>query len=135
MEEKWIRWEPIPNLAEKYYVESIIDNTDGLKILLSNNNNSEERVLVSFPDTLRSYRTTCESFLVRTIEDLEENYGSKFYGEWTFFKVRNSKYLDWLKNESEGISEDYLMKHFCLLTIDAMIDIATGSEPTVEHLK
>ena len=133
MEEKWIKWEPIPNLAEKYYIESITDNTDGLNILMYNN--LHEKVLVSFPATLRSYRNTCESFLVRTIEDLEENYGSEFYGKWTFFRVTNSQYLKSLNGESYGISESYDFKHFCLLTMDAMIDIATGSEPTVEHLK
>lgn len=133
MEEKWIRWEPIPNLAKKYYVESITDNTDGLKIVLYND--LDEKVLVLFPDTLRSYRNTCESFLVETIEDLEENYGSDFYGQWTFFRVTNSQYLKSLNEESYGISERYDFKHFCLLTMEAMIDIATGSEPTVEFTK
>jgi hypothetical protein len=135
MEEKWIRWEPIPKLSKKYYVESIIDNINGFKILLSEENNTEEKVLVSFPDTIRAYRSTSDSFLIQTISYLDKTYGSNFYGNWTFFKIKDSKYLEWLNEESEGISKDYMMKHFCILAMNSMIDIVTGSEPTVVHIQ
>ena len=36
MTEQWSQWKPINNLAGKYYIESISDNINGLKIVFLN---------------------------------------------------------------------------------------------------
>lgn len=37
MIEQWSQWRPIQGLSLEYYVESIIDGCDGLKIFLGDN--------------------------------------------------------------------------------------------------
>jgi hypothetical protein len=53
----------------------------------------------------------------------------------TFFKVRNSKYLDWLKEQSGGLVE-YAMAHieyihFSIICVDAVLDIVAPEEPRI----
>ena len=134
MKEKWIQWKPIENLAKKYYVESILDSIDGFKILLFAEKNREKKILIYFRDSVDCYRSTNESFLVTTLFNLKENYGTKFFGDWTFFEIENSLYLDSIKQESDGISESYKLRHFCLLAIDSMVDILADYEPTVTFI-
>ena len=36
MLEQWIQWEPVKNLSNKYYIESISDNYKEFKIIFCN---------------------------------------------------------------------------------------------------
>lgn len=134
LKEKWTRWEPINNLDEKYYVETIIDNSDGFKIVLSSAKDFERKIQIHFKDSVKAYRRTNETFSLQTVHFLDENYEEDFYGKWSFFKVANSEYLEWLNKQSFGISETFNFTHFCILGSDDMIDIAANYEPEVSHI-
>lgn len=132
--EQWIKWEPIKNLAPKYYIESITDSREGFSILLFDANNREKKVLVSFPNSVESYRSIDESFVLNSLYKLNQNYGRDFYGDWTFFIIENSEYLDWLSTESYKISEKYKLIHYCLLSADSRFDIINNVAPEVTHI-
>ena len=132
MKEKWTRWEPIVNLSKNYYSESLIDTPDGFKLHLFDE--SGKKILVSFPNSVFAYRSTDDSFIYETLGFLEKNYETKFYSEWAFFEIENSEYLEWLKRQSGEMYEAYGLRHFCIFTINAMIDIANDSEPEIFHL-
>lgn len=134
MKEKWIKWEPIKNLSRKYYLESLVENHDGLKIMLSSAENDAKQILIYFQDSVKAYRKTDESFILLTLHYLGENYGSAFYGNWDFFIVENSEYLNWIIKQSHEIYEPHDFKHYCILASDVMIDIIAGYEPTVQHI-
>lgn len=135
MQEHWTRWEPISNLSKKYYIESISDSMEGFKVLLFEAENPEKKVLVSFSDSVEAFRSTNESYTFLTIDSLAEKYGSKFFSEWTFFKIENSKYLQWISEQSYGISESYNLIHFCLVATDSIVDIIDTGEPKVTLLE
>ena len=66
---------------------------------------------------------------------MSQKYGSDFYNNWSFFKVQNSEYLQWLANKSHGWSDSFSFTHFCILSGDEMIDIVTNYEPEIKVIK
>ena len=133
--EKWIKWEPIANLAPKYDMESISDNNNELIVILSEIKNKKNILKIIFDHSAWSFKVADESFRIKTITDLSKKYGGEFYGKWTFFKIENSKYLSWLSEESETIINDLKTTHFALITDDSLIDIIASYEPTFELIE
>jgi hypothetical protein len=132
MQENWTQWKPIEDLINNYYIESISDSIDdGVKILLFDAQNKKRKVLISFPNSVDSYRITDESFTYLTIDFLAERYGAKFFHDCAFFKIQDSKYLQWISQQSYGISEKLNFTHFCIIAIDSIIDVIANYEPTV----
>jgi len=134
MQEQWTRWEPIAGLSQKYYIESISDTIEGFKILLFDANDREKKILVSFPNSVDAYRSTDESYILLTVSNLDKVYGDKFYGEWTFFKIKNSEYLKWISVQSYSSSDFFNFTHFCFLATDSVVDVVTNYEPVVTHI-
>src|SRR5437764_1064226 len=132
MQEKWTRWEPIIGLSKKYHSKLISNSySRGFRINLADEN--DKRVSILFSGSVISYRVTSESHIFNTLTFLEANYETKFYSEWTFFKIENSEYLDWAKKQL--IAEDYLqLTHLCILADDLMLDFITTYEPKVKYL-
>ena len=129
---KWIKWEPIEGLSSKYYINSILDGLEGLIVVLSDANDENKKVKVVFEDSVHTYRSTDESFRQSTINDLDEIYGTQFYSDWTFFKVTNSEYMQWLSAQSYSIIDSEPLIHFIFLAVDSVVDIIATYEPKVE---
>jgi hypothetical protein len=125
----WKRWEPIRNLQRKYYIVSVINIEEELSVILAAENN-KNKVQVLFKRAA-SYLLVDEGLRIRLIGLLDIQYGTTFYGDWTFFKVTNSLYLKWLSEESYGISDSPKLIHFSLIASDSIIDIISHEEPLV----
>lgn len=63
---------------------------------------------------------------------LSQKYGTNFYTEWTFFKIENSDYLNWIYKESCIANQSNELVHFCLMAMDDILDIVADYEPNVE---
>lgn len=132
MSEKWIRWEPIEGLLANYDIDAILDLEEGLKIILKCD---QKQVNVFFKNGAASYIKTDETLRCYLIGSLSKQYGRDFYASWTFFKVENSEYLQWLEEQSCTISQGYDLQHFVFMTDDSILDVATSGEPIVEHME
>ncbi|GMU18843.1 MAG: hypothetical protein AMXMBFR12_00350 [Candidatus Babeliales bacterium] len=133
MQETWTRWEPITRLSHNYYCESLIDTPDdGFQIRLFDEEG--KKLLISFSESVDAYRSTDGSFSYDTIESLEKKYGKEFYSTWSFFKIENSEFLEWIKKESQGTFEIYQLQHFCFWTIDCRIDVINNYDPEIKHI-
>ena len=131
MTEQWTRWEPISGLAAKHYIESMFDGIDGFKIVLSGADDETKRVQIVFKDSVLAYRSTYEGFKVNIFSDLSKRYGTNFYAQWSFFKVNNSNYLQWVL-EQAGTTDSLSCMHFCVFSSEAIVDIIATYEPIVE---
>jgi hypothetical protein len=131
MSEEWIRWEPVPGLVDKYYVKSISDTFTELRVVLCSFNDDKQQVTLSWENSVYAYRTTYESFRQKIVYELDKKYGSDFYN-WTFFKVKNSSYLQWLSEESYTISDSISFTHYALVATESILDIVSGFDPKVE---
>jgi hypothetical protein len=131
MEDNWIQWKPAENLQAKYYIEALCDSLQGFKIVLSDVNDRNKRVLINFRTSAYAYRRTDETSRYRLILQLKEKYGGSFYGNCSLFKVENSSYVKWVIEESEEIVADREFLHFCIIAGDSVLDIIDYDEPEV----
>ena len=134
MTEKWSRWEPITNLARKYYIDSVSEDRTGFKIVLSSSENENQKIKIVFKNSVEAYKKTDETLRHRIVCELSDNYGDEFYVNWTFFKVTNSNYLAWLSEQSYTISDTRHLTHFTILAVDSILDIVNVEEPQIEHI-
>jgi hypothetical protein len=132
MNEQWVKWEPIKGLSAKYYVESISDGIEEFKIVLVEAYNKKNKVQITIPDSIYAYRSTYESFRLDTLYSIDKQYETKFYSEWTFFKVTNSSYLKWLSEQSYEITDNLHLIHFSILALDSVVDFVDVCDPKVE---
>lgn len=135
MSEQWVRWEPIQNLAQRYSIESISDTLDGFKIVLFEENAEQNKLQIFFDNSVDAYRSTYESFRQKIINDLHEKYGQSFYVNWSFFKINNSSYVQWLSEESYGITDMIGVMHFSIVTKEEIVDIIACYQPDVKLLE
>lgn len=134
MNEQWVKWEPINGLSAKYYIDSVSDSLKGFQIVLSDSHDEKQKILITFKNSVDAYRNTDETYRTNTISTLDEEYGTNFYGDWTFFKVMDSSYLKWLSEESCTISDSRNLKHFSFVAVNSILDVVTNYEPLVECL-
>lgn len=128
MIEQWIQWIPINNLISKYYIDTIIDDLENFRIILSELNNRNNKIQVIFKNSVDAYRSTDESYRLKIIDELNKQYGKQFYVDWTFFKIEKSEYIKWLVNQSyDTISESSI--HFAFVAADSILDVVTTYEP------
>lgn len=126
--EEWIRWEPIQNLAGKYYLDDLIHSADGLILKLSDDN---QKIEIFFDGCVEAYRYTNESYYTAVFLKLSAEYGANFYAKWDFFKVIDSEYLAWVVDPSHTLSNQVSLTHFCIMGRDEVVDVIANHEPTV----
>ncbi len=135
MNEQWMKWEPVKGLSTKYYLNSVTDNDDaGFKIELVEFENRKKKATFLFSDWVYSYRYIEEIFALNKINFLKKKYGENFLN-WTFFKVTNSQYIQWLSQESHTISDNRQLQHFSFRTMDSVLDVINDSDPIVEFFE
>lgn len=134
MKESWQRWELGRELSTKFYIESISDSKNGFRILLSGADDESKKVEIVFEESVHAYRSTDESFRQSMINNIDEQYGTEFYKDYTFFKVSNSEYIHWLSLQSYGIAESEPLYHFSFLAVDSVLDVIAAYVPKLSIL-
>lgn len=135
MQENWVQWNPLKGIVGKYDVDRVSMDERGLIIQLYSENNITKKVEVHFSYTLDAYRYTNDSFAFNICGDLSQKYGVDFYGTWSFFKVTNSRYLQWLSEQSCAYSNEFTFTHFSFIGTDSIVDILARYEPAVTFIE
>lgn len=125
MDEQWIKWEPIAGLVPHYEIDKISDTVEELSILLSQADNHDVKIRVTFTEPVEAYRSTYETFRIKISEK---------YIKGTFFKVEGSEYLQWLSEQSNDVDNGIKFIHFAITTDDTVLDIIARCEPQVEFV-
>lgn len=131
MQEQWIRWEPIEKSKGKFRIDNVSNAFNGLSIMLTDLDNMQRKIQFLFKNSVNSYRDTNESFRQKTILDLRDKYGADFYAQWTFFKVNNSAYMEWIIEQSVGFGELLSFIHFSFIAEDSIVDVVSTYEPEI----
>jgi len=132
--EQWEHWIPRENLARRYHVKSVIEDEEGLTILLVEDKREDRGLKVSFGYAADAYRSTYETLRHMLVMQLDEKYGTEFYSKWTFFRVINSPYKKWLTEQAAGIIDDTEYKHFAFLTPDLILDVLSQDDPVISDM-
>lgn len=134
-EEHWIRWEPIHGLSQKYYLDSIVEAKKKFSVTLSDADDENIKVKIHFKQFVSFHQSTEETLTIKRLDELFCKYGEKFPTTWTFFKVANSSYVQFLADQSCGIIDPQGLTHYVLLAVDYFVDIIDPCEPTVTIIK
>ena len=135
MQEEWIRWEPVDGLTGKYSVDTMSLGEQGLIIGLSSLSDNTKKIEIKFEYAIDAYRYTNDSFSFKIAGDLTEKYGREFYGDWSFFKVTNSEYIQWISEKSCTYADEFAFIHFSIVGSDEIVDVLSRYEPTVAFVE
>ncbi len=134
MKGKWIRL-TIPGVKDNaYYIKSLLDDYDGLKITIWDGEKNGKLILIYF-QAVESYRCCDEHSRIQLFKELDENYEEDFYANYNLFKVENSNYIEWLNKSSCGITKEFDLQHYVLMDRDSVIDIISYEKPEFKDIK
>lgn len=133
MQEEWIRLEQGVIPEGQFIVESLIQDSDGTKVILDDEKNVVEIFFDGIPTLIRS---TTEGIRMRTWSEVQLKYQNKFFFQkWFFYQVKNSKLSKWAIEESCDFYEEEQLNHYCIVTSEEVIDILAGFKPIIKVMK
>ena len=121
-------WNPLEITPESMIVESIQDDYEGFRIILTDYNKRGQYLKIGF-DQYFFYRNTDESYMI--------NYGNAIDKEIlkkTFFIVENSEYYDFFIKSIPEVYEDMDVTHYPIYSLADCIDILAEKPPVVSWL-
>jgi hypothetical protein len=134
MAEKWVRWTPLSELVERYYIKSISRRHTILEIIFYEANNEKKGIRILFQNSLVAYRTTNETYRIGTFHELSECYDTAFYSTWRLFKVINSSYIRSLLEQSGNETDPTALEHYSFFD-ETIVDVITTHKPHIEFVE
>jgi len=133
MQEEWIRLEQAVIPEGQFIVTSMIQNLEGAKIVLDDENTVVEIFFDGIPSLIR---VATEGIRMRTWSEVQLKYQNKFFFQNRFFyQVQNSKLSKWAMEESCNFYEEDQLIHYCIVTNDEIIDVLSAFKPMVKVSK
>ena len=125
------KWYPAKytNLCSMYDVRAIEDCIEGLFIelvpdsIVEAENKKHKTIYLHWPVSYVSYMDSKSG--ARNLANLDEN-----NNRWTFFKIKESAYLGFIKKDSSRIEGDNL-EHFCIIGTNSVVDVLSPYEPKI----
>ena len=137
MVDELIYWEPIKGLSKKYSLSLMVDftslimgSTHEFRLALFNSANPKKKTTVIFESSVRAYRVTHVSKWNKSNRSTRGDHIDSL--NWTFFKVKNSPYLQWIAENTGGVYPQEGYTHFSFITTNAIIDVLNFDEPIVK---
>ena len=125
---KIIEWNPFSKDNDIVYnIEALVDDYDGLKIILKGENIDDIEKTIIFEDYY-GYRNFDESFRLKTLNSFDVLCKPR-----VLFKVAHSDFLNWFKEESLSMYESEKLNHFIIATPNDIIDVISKEEPIVKN--
>ena len=119
----WKKWIPKENLKRKYYIDKIYEDLEG-GLIIELSDEDEEKIILNWDGVVESYMCTEES-------SRSEMYKNQDLTEWTFFEIESSEYVQWICEQSLGIQQSDKLHHFCIIGINAVIDVVASYTPSI----
>lgn len=122
------KWEPVDKIPVELFLDSIIDNHEGLTIALRGED-SDDVILMQFGLFVLSYQSTTETCILKALDDC-----AMLKSPWPIFVTEDSGYIEWLVTQSYKIIEHEPKLHYIIKHADGLIDIISSQEPSVKWL-
>lgn len=120
------KWEPVSNIPAEFFLDSIVDDYNGLHVVLRGENN-DAAISIEFGLFVLSYQSTTESCVLKNID---ENILLKSVGP--LLVTDHSNYIDWLVKQSYGIIEYEAKLHYIIKHADGIINVVSTQAPEVK---
>ena len=133
LDEEWIKLEKDLIPEGQFIVTSLVQDTEGTKIILDDEKNIVEVFFDGIPTLLR---TATEGIRMRTWSEIQlKNQDKYFFKNWFFYQIANSTLIKWAVEESCGFYEEKQLKHYCIVTSEELIDILATFKPVIKVLQ
>lgn len=127
-------WEPIENLADSFHIYSIYNDHDGFKVILVEYDDETKKVLIEFRG-ISAYRVTKELIAMHILDGYTtEPFKNGESRPWSLFTLTNSEYLKWASDQSDTVSEELGLVHYCIWTKDKVFEVLSWVVPQVEFI-
>ncbi len=121
MQEEWFRWNPCDIPVGEYIITNFVQNEDGIRIMLYNEDHYVEIFFDGIPSIVR---ISVEGIRMRTWGEVQLKYKDKgFFRDYFLYEVKNSKLVEWAIEESCGLYQKEQMRHFCIVSTGEIVDI------------
>jgi hypothetical protein len=130
MSEEFIVWDPLPNVAGKYNITAVEEHDEGLNVMLVETTNPAKGLRITFKGPTHFYHHTDTPYAHPAGPELRVHAAT-----WTFFKVHNSPYMEWISEQSYGVADERKLSHYLFLAANGTLDVIKGSEPHVEPVE
>ena len=128
MQEKLIKWNPLPGINGALHITSItFDNCD-LTLYLHSSENQKVQLIFKLFST--AYKCFNHHYCINKCTPLQCD-----HAKWSLFIVENSRYFKWLKDESFDIAELSEFTHFVIAGTNKTVDILSKSKHTIQFCK
>ncbi len=131
MLEHWEKWIPSPDITSMYEIESINYDEHGFKITLFDIENKKNKIDLIYENWVFAFRKNDGIYKENIIDTIKKQNPTKFCDNWTFFKVTNSKYLQWIFEQSLETCDLSYFSHFSFITPTSILDIPDTHEPKI----
>lgn len=119
------KWTPYKGVSNSVCIESLIDDYNGLKVSMADESNEKITIELLFQN-FYGYRNFNESERIKTLNEFPE-----IAVKWSFFIAIDSKFINWLINESERIVEKEKVVHYIITTADDIVEVLASEPPKV----
>lgn len=126
MQERWTQWKPTEKIRHRYSINTIRNTLTDFAITLQQSN-IDDTLKIYFSIPIISYRVCDETYRTNLIESLAQCYTTEFYSTWSFFKIENSAYIQWLLQRQNKKNEHLF--HFCIIDDLLLVDVIAQKEP------
>jgi hypothetical protein len=106
--------------------DSLRDAAGVLEIVLLDE--KKEKVIVRFDDFV-AYRKLDEGDAFNILHEIST---TSTLGH-TLYLVDGSQFLEWFSGESQHVRDRQGLKHFCLITLNSVVDVIAFNEPKVQQ--
>lgn len=132
MSQYWKMWVPDCefSLAPRYFMNSVVDNPDGMYIFLSAGE-AESRVTIQFPGRVLAYRTSVSLAALRSRMAFVDENQLPIKEDPSFLLVENSEYAGSIEWDSQGIFNAHQLVHFVLNAEDGIFEVITELLPKI----
>ncbi len=130
MGEIYKKWIPVENIDNEMWAEAIHDDYEGLRILLKGNTPTSAVLNIRFPQYF-AYRNTDESYRLKLWQE-----GVFDDIKWSLFTTKESRFIDWVFEQSQEIYSKSDMSHYLIKTGADVIEVVTNQTlPVVNWLR
>jgi hypothetical protein len=130
LDQKFDLWQPLPGLGDTLYVEAVLDDWEGFRILLRPHDPQKGMLRIAFENPY-AYRNMNESYRLETWSHWP---GPAPAGGSGLFLVRNSSWLSEFHSESQDVYRDQKIVHYAIFSPEDCVEVLSVSDPRVEWL-
>ncbi|MDS0526758.1 hypothetical protein NNC19_13785 [Clostridium sp. SHJSY1] len=127
----WEKYYEECSMPQRFELEALVNDKNGLKLRLSDYESDNKFVDIIFKDGPVAYRCLDEVEYLKTMNYLNNTYESEYFEDCKIFKVKNSEFMEWIKNESFETfdCESKGCEQYVIFTVKEVIEVITCSKP------